>query len=95
MANQSLNIPNIQVSELGDKGEKIYQKHSLKLEKEHSGKYVAIEIASEDFFIGETSGEALDAAKKRYPDKLFYVRRIGEITKISHHFMPSYGSSIF
>ena len=72
--NQNIVSPE-QVSE---KGEEFY-KNKLKsiLEPIDNGKFVAIEIISGDYFIGNSILEALDAAKKKYPDRLFHTIKIG------------------
>ena len=48
-----------------------------KLEKDHKGEIVAIEIASGDFFLGKNEIEAYEKAVKKYPDKTFVYKRIG------------------
>ncbi len=41
------------------------------------GKFVAIEPDSRSYFIGLTGREALDKAEAKFPDKSFYLARIG------------------
>ena len=48
-----------------------------KLEKDHKGEIVAIEIASGDFFLGENEIEAYEKAVKKHPGKTFVYKRIG------------------
>ena len=45
----------------------------------------------EKYFIGETAEKALEEAKKVFPDKLFYVTRIGGPARISIRFPHGYG----
>lgn len=59
-----------------DLGERIYQRAREELEIRHLGKVAAICDAGVAG-IGDTIDEALDEALKRYPDKVFYVRKIG------------------
>lgn len=70
--------------EIATKGEEIYEKE-LKdnLEPQESGKYVAIEVESKKYFIGSTKEEALDKAQEVFPDKIFFVRKIGELERVS------------
>lgn len=82
---------NINISELVKRGEDIYQQDLKQiLEPEHNGKYVAIEPDSGQHFIGETKEEAVSKAKQEFPNKLFVVRRIGEIEKISSYSYSQY-----
>lgn len=80
--------PNIQ--ELSKKGEEIYNFLADKLKIDNDGKYIAIVTESKDYFIGETKDEAVSKAEKKYPEKLVFVRRIGNIEKVS-----SFSSSQF
>lgn len=77
---------NINVQELTRKGEEIYQQ-DLKgdLEQHNNGEYVAIEVESKQHYVGITKEEAVAKAKKEYPNKIFFVRRIGEIEKIASY----------
>lgn len=59
-------------------GEELYQtKLKAALEPAHQNKFVAIDPDSGDYFLGDTLGEALDAAQEAYPDRLFYGVRVG------------------
>ncbi len=87
-------ISQFKIEELAKNGEEIYQKElKNKLEPEKNGKYVAIEAASNQYFIGETKEEALDLAQKSFPDKIFFVRRIGELEKVSSKYSFDFISS--
>lgn len=77
---------NINVQELTRKGEEIYQQEFKEnLEQVHNGEYVAIEVESKQYYVGTTKEEAVAKAKKEYPNKIFFVRRIGEIEKIASY----------
>jgi len=67
----------INKAEMAAKGESIYATLKEKLEKEHRGKFVAIEVDSGDYFLGRTLQEADKKARQKYPDRVFYVIRIG------------------
>lgn len=82
--NEELKIP--QTEELAQKGQEIYERLKSELEPAKNGWYVAIEVTSGQYFLGETTEEALEEAKKVFPDKLFYVMRIGGVTHISLRF---------
>lgn len=78
------NIPNKE--EFIEKGKKIYEEKIKPLEQEKNGMYVAIEVESGDFFINETSEGAVAEAKEKYPEKFFYIARIGAPASISLRF---------
>ena len=61
-----------------NKANQIYESQLKdKLEKDHKGKIVAIEINSGDFFIGKNEIEAYEEGIKKYPGKTFVYKRIG------------------
>ena len=41
------------------------------------GRFVAIDVDSGDYFLGETAIEATRKAQAKYPGKVFYLGRIG------------------
>lgn len=47
------------------------------LEPEHKGEYLVIEVESGDYFIGRTIEEAGKKARRKYPDKIFHLIKIG------------------
>lgn len=63
--------------EIVDKGQRIYETIKDRLEPEHKGEIVAIETESGDYFLARRVIEAIEKARKRYPDKVFYVARVG------------------
>jgi len=58
-------------------GKEIYNRIREKLEPEHKGQIVAIEVDSGDYFLGRTVTEATSEARKKHPDKVFYFVRVG------------------
>ena len=64
--------------EVEKKGQEIYeQKLKDKLESESLGKYVAIDVETEEYFLGESLEDALTKAKEKYPNKIFHSIKIG------------------
>ncbi len=63
---------------LADRGQETYDR-TLKhiLEPAHKGKFVAIEVDSEDYFLGSTPIEAINRGKQKHPSKVFFVARVG------------------
>jgi len=71
-------ITNVDTRRLGEEGERIYyEKLKPILEPKYQGKIVAIEVDSEDYFIGDSVIEVLQKARAVYPDKLFHFMKIG------------------
>lgn len=63
---------------LTELGEQIYRtKFKEEYERDHHGKFVAINVRSSSATIGETAEEALVKAKEADPKALFYLIRIG------------------
>lgn len=89
--NEEKVLPQINPEEIAKKGEEIYQKKfKEKYEPSFNGKFLAIEIDSGEEFIGNTSVEALEKAREKYPQKLFYLKKIGSPVAevMSSHFLP-------
>ncbi len=64
--------------EVEKKGQEIYeQKLKDKLEKESLGEYVAIDVETEEYFLGESLEDALNKAREKYPNKIFHSIKIG------------------
>ncbi len=67
--------PNLHV--LSSKGRQIFRGLPPELAAEHRGRFVAIDVDSHDYFIGDTGIEATRKAQEKYPEKLFFLGRIG------------------
>lgn len=79
--------PKLNITNVLEKGREIYERKKEELEiKENLGKYIVIETDSEQIFIGETRDEAFKKAREKFKKELFYVRRIGELEKISSRY---------
>lgn len=66
------------VSQITKAGEQLYQtKLKGKLEPRYKGQYVVIEPESGDYFIGQDPHKANQEAQKKYPEKVFYLKKIG------------------
>ncbi len=66
------------MSELAEKSKAFYER-KLKnlLEPAEKGKFVAIEPDTESYFIDKDGTKALLKARDVFPDKLFFLMRIG------------------
>jgi hypothetical protein len=47
------------------------------LESTHLNQYVAVEPDSGEYFLGETMSDAIQAARRRYPNRVSFAIRIG------------------
>ncbi len=54
-----------------------------KLEKEHNGEYVVIDVQEKQYVTNQDLFNALTEAKKRFGDKLFFIIQVGSIEKPS------------
>ncbi|MCP8309009.1 MAG: hypothetical protein H3Z54_10010 [archaeon] len=65
-------------SELIKRGEEVYSMNRALWEKDYFGKIIAIEVETGDLAgIGNTLDEACGKALKKYPNKRFYLRKVG------------------
>lgn len=62
---------------ISEKGQSVFEALSQELKEQHFGHFIAIEVDSGEYFIGETAVEATRKAKARHPDKIFFLGRIG------------------
>ena len=63
---------------IAETGEKIYrEKYQKDFEAKHLGKFVAVDVGTEDTYLGETSEEALSAARHASPKGVFHLVRVG------------------
>ncbi len=60
-----------------NRGKEIYKRIKNKLEPEHKGEFIAIEIDTGDYFVGKDPIEADEKAREKYPDAVFFLARIG------------------
>lgn len=61
-----------------ERGKRLYDERLREeLEPENTGRFLAVEPDSENYFLGDTDVEALTAARRAMPDSLFYLVRVG------------------
>jgi len=76
-------IKKADIEKIAQKGQEIYDKIKNKYLPQDKGKFLAIDIESGEAFLGITSAEALELASQKYPEKVFYVVKIGfDVTEI-------------
>ncbi|OGZ72105.1 MAG: hypothetical protein A2908_04405 [Candidatus Staskawiczbacteria bacterium RIFCSPLOWO2_01_FULL_38_12b] len=70
-------VKTVDIGAIVNKGKRIYEKIKSKYQPKYNGKFLAIEVDSKDVFFADSSVKAVEAAKKKYPDKVFFVVKIG------------------
>lgn len=67
----------VNTAQIASNGEHIYHELKEELEKKYFGRFVAIDTETKEYFLGETQIEASSKAKNKYPNKVFYLVKIG------------------
>jgi hypothetical protein len=62
---------------IGREGRKLLEAIQGRFAKEEYGRFVAIDVDSGDYFLGETGIEATKKAQAEHPGKVFFLGRIG------------------
>lgn len=70
-------IKKADIQKIAEEGSKIYQKIKVNYEPEKNGKFLAIDVDSNDVYLGNTSAEVVELAREAHPGKVFYVIKIG------------------
>jgi len=70
-------IKKTDIQRIAKEGTKIYERIKFDYDPKERGRFMAIEIDSKDIFLAKTSAEALEMARKKHLDKIFYVVKIG------------------
>ena len=69
-------IKRADIQKIATEGARIYAKFKIKYEPKENGKFLAIDIDSENTYLGNTSADALELAKQHHPKKVFYVVQV-------------------
>lgn len=69
--------PKYSTKELVRLGEKRYEEIRDQVEKKYKNKFIVIEVDSGDYFIDKDSVKATLKARKKHPEAIFYLARIG------------------
>lgn len=70
-------MDNIHIEEIAKKGARIYLEKEESLVKLYKGEFAAIHVQTSDYFLGETGSNAIEKAKEKYPNDVFYLVKIG------------------
>ncbi|MFQ5627774.1 MAG: hypothetical protein ACE5I1_03360 [bacterium] len=72
------NLPNEKErAKIGKKARRIYAKIRKELEKDHWGKFIAINVDNGDYIVSSEHGVAAEQLIKKYPELIPYIIRIG------------------
>ncbi len=63
--------------EIARKAKAIYETIRDEMEANYMGKIVAVDPETGDYFIGNSGIEAGQKAREKYPDKIFFLIRVG------------------
>ena len=71
-------VPLVDSREIARKAIALYEaKWRVELERDHSSEFAAIEPESETYFLGKSFSEVIRTARKAFPDRITYTKRIG------------------
>ncbi len=81
-------LKDVDVQKIITEGALIYESVKDLYEPGHNGEFLAIDSKSKDVFLGSSSAEAVQSAKEKYPNNMFYVVKVGSdvMETISHLF---------
>jgi hypothetical protein len=64
------------IHKISKQGQRLFEALDAELRQKHRGQFVAIEVDSGDYFIGETAMAANQKARVKHPGKVFFLGRI-------------------
>lgn len=67
----------VDIHKISQEGKIIYEEIKDRYLPQHKGEYLAIDIDSRDVFLATQGVDAVQAALKVYPGKVFYLVKIG------------------
>ena len=63
--------------QIARKGQRVLDAIQGRFEEKDYGKFVAVDVDSGEYFLGETAIDATREARAKHPGKLFFLGRIG------------------
>lgn len=71
-------MPSLTPQDISDRGDAIYKrKFKSSYEKEHPGKFLAIDVETEEGFLGDKPEQAIEAAQAQNINGFFHLVKIG------------------
>lgn len=77
-----------------ERGEAVYQKLQSKVEPGHNGKFLAIDIQTEDYEIDTQGTVAINCLLSKHPDAVIYLVRIGHRAAYRMGFRDTYSAQV-
>ena len=77
---------------VASRGQAIYQQLSDTIEQCHTGKFLAIDIETEDYEIDGQGTAAINRLLSKHPDAVIYLIRIGHRTAYQVGFRNTFGT---
>lgn len=74
------------------RGNAIYQKLKKEVEMHHNGKFLAIDIETENYEIDDRGTVAITRLMTKHPNAVIYMMRIGHQTAYKLGFRSTYGT---
>lgn len=76
-----------EIERIASEGRSIYEGIKSDYEPAKNNRFIAIDIDTKEIFEGNSSAGALKKAKEKYPEKIFYIVKIGEssVETIAEH----------
>lgn len=65
-----------------------------RLEKDYLGQYVVIDVEKKDYTVDENQLAAVEAAKAKFGQKLFFIVKIGSLDKPSVNYRKTYARNL-
>ena len=70
-------LKRVDMAYISEEGRKIYERVKDQYLPVHKGKFLAINADTADAYLGDTTIQALEQARSKHPDTVFYVVKIG------------------
>jgi hypothetical protein len=70
-------IKKADLQKIASEGARIYDQLKINYEPQENGKFLAIDIDTKNAYLATSSAEAVELARQKHPDKVFYVVKIG------------------
>lgn len=69
--------PELSAEETARRGEEIYENLSERVEVDHTGEFLVIDVHSGKYELSPDEAEAFNRAIQNYPEGFFYIKRVG------------------
>lgn len=70
-------MPNQDITKIAVDGQRIYDSIKIQYEPSQNGKFLAIDVDSENVYLSDDGAKAVELAREAHPNKVFYLVKIG------------------